>query len=40
MEEQAVPLQPTGITQGTSPHAAMEEPVVQQWMGPGGGQCP
>ena len=29
-------LQPTGITR-RSPHAAMEEPTGQQWMGPQGG---
>ena len=26
------PLQSTGTTWSTSPHAAMEEPTVQQWM--------
>ena len=36
-EEQAVLLQPTGITRRRSPHAAMEEPTGQQWMGPQGG---
>jgi len=29
---QAVPLQPMSTTQSRSPHAAMEEPTVQQWM--------
>ena len=29
-QEQAIPLQST--TQSRSPHAAMEEPMVQQWI--------
>ena len=37
MVEQAVPLQPMGTTQSRSPCAAMEEPMVQQWMRPEGG---
>ena len=31
-EEQAVPLQPVGTTWSRSPYAAMEEPMMQQWM--------
>lgn len=33
---QAVPLQPMGATWSRSPHAAMEEATVQQWMRPEG----
>ena len=40
MVEQAVPLQPMGTVWSRSPHAAMEEPMVQQWMCPGGGCSP
>ena len=36
MEEQAIPLQPLGTVQSISPPAAMEEPMVQQWMRPEG----
>ena len=37
MVKQAVPLQAMGNMWSRSPHAAMEEPVVQQWMRPEGG---
>jgi len=37
---QAVPLQPTGTTWSRSPHVAMEEPAVHQWMAPEGGHSP
>jgi len=36
MVEQAVPLQPIGTIQSRCPRAAMEEPMLQQWMWPGG----
>ena len=36
MEEQAVSLQPTCTMQSRSPCAAVEEPMVQQWMRPEG----
>lgn len=34
--EQAVPPQPMSTVRSRSPPAAMEEPMVQQWMWPGG----
>jgi len=34
--KQAVPLQPMDTTWSRSPHAAMEEATVQQWMRPEG----
>ena len=36
MEEQVVPLQPVGAMQSKSPCAAMEEPMMWQWMRPEG----
>lgn len=35
-EEQAILLQPCGTVQSRSPHSAMEEPMVQQWVRPEG----
>ena len=34
MEEQGILSQLTGSTRSRSPHADMEEPMVQQWMRP------
>jgi len=38
--QQPVPLQPTGTIWSRSPHAALEEPMIQQWMWPEGGCSP
>ena len=36
MEKQSVPLRPMGIMRSRSPRAAVEDPMVQQWMRPEG----